>query len=150
MIGVIKVKVNIDTRSSKFPCMYYKEMGISCVHTKALLLALGRQSNRCATQYDITNYKEVYSRRIPSMMVAGKLSVDDTMAPTAFKRPAGRPAKKLKDQSYLKKKMPSSSVKLVVIRVTLHQVVLNHRLSIDSIVLTKWLPLSIFGPLKLQ
>jgi MULE transposase domain len=103
VVGYLEVYVHLDRRVSKCPCQYFDEMGISCSHVKALLLTLNRQSTWCASRYSVTTYKDCYSAEIPSMVVAGKLSVDDTLAPPDFKRPAGRPAKKRKDRSYLRK-----------------------------------------------
>jgi Zinc knuckle len=103
VLGFIEVEVDVNRRSAKCDCNYYDEMGIACVHSKALLLALNRSSNWCSSRYDIRNYKDGYSRRIPSMVIAGKLSVDLLMAPPQYKRPAGRPAKKRKERYVMRK-----------------------------------------------
>jgi hypothetical protein len=72
-------------------------MGISCEH-------VNRSNTWFASRYSLGNYKDGYSCRIPSMVVAGTLSVDKTsLVPLDFKRPAGRPSKKRKDQSFHKK-----------------------------------------------
>jgi MULE transposase domain len=103
IVGYLEVYIDVDRKYSKCPCRYYDEMGISCSHVKALLLTLNRQSTWCASRYAIAKYKEGYSRPIPGMTVAGKLSHDETLAPPDFKRPAGRPTKKRKDRSHMRK-----------------------------------------------
>jgi tRNA/tmRNA/rRNA uracil-C5-methylase (TrmA/RlmC/RlmD family) len=99
----LEVTINVNRRSSTCPCSYSDEMGISCPHVKALLLQLNQTTTWCSTRYEINNYKESYSGRIPSMVVAAKLSVDETIAPPDYRRPAGRPAKKRKERSFVKK-----------------------------------------------
>jgi hypothetical protein len=47
-MGYIEVCVNLERWSSKCPCRYYSEMGITCVHVKALLHVLKQQSTWCA------------------------------------------------------------------------------------------------------
>jgi Transposase, Mutator family len=101
--GYVEVEVDVNQRSSNCPCRFYLEEGISCAHVKALLLTLNRQSTWCSGRYAINTYLQCYSKAIPAMTVVGKLSVDETLAPPDFKRPAGRPAKKRRDRSHLKK-----------------------------------------------
>jgi hypothetical protein len=103
IVGYVEVVVDLDRRGCKCPCRHYEEIGIACAHVKALLLTLNRQSSWCDKRYGLSNYKESYNCSIPSMVVAGKLTVDETLTPPDFRRPAGRPAKKRKDRSFLKK-----------------------------------------------
>jgi hypothetical protein len=99
LVGYIEVTVNLDTHEAECPCFYYDEMGISCSHIKAVLLALNRQSTWCNRRYTMETYKDSYSAPIPSMVVASKVEVDKTFLPPNFKRPAGRPSKKKKSRS---------------------------------------------------
>lgn len=78
-------------------------MGISCVYAKALLLRLNKQSTWCSPRCHIDNCEECHSKRIPSVTVTGKLSVDETVAPPDQKRPAGGPSKKRRERSCHKK-----------------------------------------------
>jgi hypothetical protein len=80
----------------------YDEVGITCSHIKAVLLAINKQTNWCSRRYHISTYMNSYSANIPSMVVSDRfLAVDETFIPPDWKRPAGRPAKKRKDRSYL-------------------------------------------------
>jgi MULE transposase domain len=99
LVGYLEVIVNVDTHEAECPCCYYDEMGISCSHIKAVLLALNRRSTWCSRRYSMARYKESFSASIPSMTVTNKLTVDETLAPPNFKRPAGRPAKKRKSRA---------------------------------------------------
>jgi SWIM zinc finger len=102
LTGYIEVTVNLETRVADCPCRYYDKMGIACSHIKAMLLALGKQSTWFSSRYDISTYINSYSAAIPSMAMAGKLRADSTMVPPEYKRPAGRPAKKRKERSWLR------------------------------------------------
>jgi SWIM zinc finger len=99
LVGYVEVTVNVDTKEADCPCYYYDEMGISCLHIKAVLLSLNRQSTWCSPRYLVQTYKECYGARIPSMIVSGKLAVDETLVPPDFKRSAGRPRKKKRSRS---------------------------------------------------
>jgi hypothetical protein len=95
----VEVEINLSTHMAACPCFLYDEIGMTCSHVKALLLALNKTTNWASRRYHINTYKECYSAIVPSMTVAGKLSADETFLPPDWKRPAGRPSKKRKDRS---------------------------------------------------
>jgi hypothetical protein len=101
-IGFVEVQINLDTRLVECPCQYFDEMGIACAHIKALLLALDKTTTWCHPRYSVECYRLSYSAIVPSMDVASLLSVDKSLAPPDFKRPAGRPAKKRTNRVYLR------------------------------------------------
>jgi hypothetical protein len=103
LTGYIEVKINLDTKVSECPCQFFEEMGVNCVHTKALLLHLKKSSAWCSTRYHISTYKQCYSASVPAMALAGKLSVDETFIPPEYKKPAGRPSNKRKEREWLRK-----------------------------------------------
>jgi MULE transposase domain len=102
LVGYVEVLVNLDAHYGECPCQYYDELGISCAHIKAVLLALNKTTTWCSRRYHIDSYKAAYSATIPSMVVGDKLSIDDTFAPPNFKKPAGRPAKKRKERRHFR------------------------------------------------
>jgi hypothetical protein len=124
-IGYVEVFVNVKTKYTKCPCLYKEDMGINCVHIKALLLQLGRNvagddSDWCASRYLVTTYQRAYNFAIPAMTVTGKLKADDNIAPPDFKRTAGRPSKKRKDRSYLANAKPAESLVTSLLSVKSH------------------------------
>jgi hypothetical protein len=107
--GCIEAEVNVEAKSCKCrPCRYNEEMGHNCSHVNALLLSITGVNigspvdwtNHC---YKLDSYKNSYSGRVPAMTLAGKLSVDMTIAPPEYKRSAGHPPKARKDQSFYAK-----------------------------------------------
>jgi hypothetical protein len=103
VMGFVEVSINLDTHCAECPCNYFDEMGFSCVHMKAVLLALNKTTSWCNRRYLLSTYKECYCATIPSMVVTGRLAVDETFAPSDFRRPAGRPRKNCKDRSKYRK-----------------------------------------------
>jgi hypothetical protein len=100
LLGCLEVSVNVQHRTSECPCFFMDEMGLSCSHVKALLLALGKSSTWCSSRYQIDTYRSSYNSTIPSMTISGDLSADETFVPPDYKKPAGRPAKKHRDRSF--------------------------------------------------
>jgi ribosomal protein L32 len=106
-IGYIEVGVNVQTHKGKCPCRYYDEFGVNCSHVHAVLVAIeddtGMAVNWCHNRYHLDTYKRSYSSTVPPMAVAGKLVPDIRIAPPDFKRSAGRPTKKRKERSAMRK-----------------------------------------------
>jgi hypothetical protein len=103
IVGYLEVMVDMERQYAECPCKFFDKFGLSCSHVKALLLALGKQMSWALSRYSMNTYKQSYSATIPSMTLVGKLSADETFVPPNFRRPAGRPSKKRKDQSWLLK-----------------------------------------------
>jgi hypothetical protein len=103
LTGYLEVKVNLDLRVGNCPCRYQDEIGFNCIHVKALLLALNKQSSWCSRRYQVSTYRTSYSATIPAMTLSGNLESDATILPPDFKRGAGRPSKKRKERSWLRK-----------------------------------------------
>lgn len=108
LTNCIEVGVNVQVKSWNCPCQCRKEMGMNCHHAKALLLFLGmgvsgKDNEWCSDRHSVQCHKRSHTAETPGMTVAGKLTVDDGFAPPDCKRSAGRPAKKRKDQSHMRK-----------------------------------------------
>lgn len=100
----VEVSVNTEDHTVKCPCKFFEEFGVPCDHGKAPLLRIGETgSDWYECRYHTATYKESYSASIPGYALAGKLAVDETFIPPEHRRPAGRPAKKRKDRSHMRK-----------------------------------------------
>jgi hypothetical protein len=99
-VGYIEVHLNVDTKEAECQCQYYDKIGILCTDVRRCCSLLNKITTWCNPRYMVETYLASYSATVPNMIVANKLSIDKTLAPPDYKRPAGRPTKKRKDQSY--------------------------------------------------
>lgn len=97
----VLVTVDIANKTIGCPCKYYEEMGMPCVHAKAVLLHVGTQP-WFDERYHVETYNNCYSGPIPGFATAGRLRLDERMVPPEHKRMAGRPKKKRRDRSHLR------------------------------------------------
>jgi hypothetical protein len=103
LTGYVEDTVDLANQLCKCPCRFQDEMGINYVHTKAVLLSIGKTTSWCNPRYQIKTYKECYSVTIPTMTMFGKLNTDVTFIPPEYKRPAGRPSKNRKERTWMRK-----------------------------------------------
>ena len=86
--------------------MLHNEEGFLCSHGRALLVRLGKSPSDpgwCASRCHIGTHLDSYGKSPPAMATHGKLRVDDTLAPPDQTRAAGRPPKKRKERTSLRK-----------------------------------------------
>lgn len=98
--GSVEASVDARNHCVHCPCEHCEELGMPCVHMKALLLRIGSvggSKHWCHKRHHVTTCSQSDDARVPGCTTAGKLVADETPLPPEHRHSAGHPAKKRKD-----------------------------------------------------